>query len=287
MESKSIEDFNLKALQSKELLILKEVKRICEKHNIEFFLNFGTLLGSVRHKGFIPWDDDIDLGMTYSNLVKFREVCKTELGSDFFLQNEETEPAAGLTFDKVRLNNTTLIAKNMANRDIHHGIDVDIYPMYNVPDGRLQRTIQLYATALYMLFLVGEKPANGSKILQYISSLFLFFIRGNFRSWFKRKCHHYMAKFENQDCNNKAFLCCNLRVCKRIQSSSYFKRYDKLQFVDDVYSVPQAYDSLLKSWYGDYMKLPPLEDRIAKLSNVLFVDTDNSYKNYKGVYYCK
>ena len=286
MESKSIEDFNLKALQSKELLILKEVKRICEKHNIEFFLNFGTLLGAVRHKGFIPWDDDIDLGMTYPNLVKFREVCKTELGIDFFLQNEETEPAAGLTFDKVRLNNTTLIAKNMANRNINHGIDVDIYPLYNVPNGRLQRKLQLFASALYMLFLVGDKPANGSKLLKILSAMLLFLVKGKIRNWLKNKCHGYMAKFENQECINKAFLCCNLRVCRRTHQSSWFRNYELTLFEDDNYSVPNGYASLLNSWYGDYMKLPPIEDRIAKLNNVLFVDTNNTYKKYRGIYYC-
>ena len=280
-------NIDLKALQNKELLILKEVKRICDKHNIEFFLNFGTLLGAVRHKGFIPWDDDIDLGMTYPNLVKFRDVCKNELGPDFFLQNGYTEPQAGLTFDRVRMNNTTLIAKNMANRDIHHGIAIDIYPLYNVPNGGFQRRLQLCTAALYLLCLVGGKPANGSKLLQYISSVFLFFIRGKIRSWLKGKCHIFMAKFENQECNNKVFLCCNLKACKRIYPSYLFNRYEKLPFEDDVYPVPYAYDLLLKSWYGDYMKLPPESEQGVKLDNLIKVDTENSYLKYKGVYYCK
>lgn len=278
-------DFNLKALQAKELQILKEVKRICEKHSIDYFLCFGTLLGAVRHQGFIPWDDDIDIAMTYNNLIKFREVCKTELDSNFFLQNENTEPNSGLTFDKVRMNNTTLIAKNMASRDMHHGIDIDIYPLYNVPDGSFKRKMQLLASAIYMLLVVGEKPSNASKALKFISSIALFFFRGRLRTMIKNKCHKYMAKFENHNCKNKAFLCCNLRVCKRLHDSAYFNKYEKMQFEDDTFLIPNCYDSLLKSWYGDYMKLPPVEEQQAKLNNISFVDIEKSYLIYKGVHY--
>jgi lipopolysaccharide cholinephosphotransferase len=280
-------DFNLKALQVKELQILKEVKRICEKHSIDYFLCFGTLLGAVRHQGFIPWDDDIDIAMTYNNLIKFREVCKTELDSNFFLQNENTEPNSGLTFDKVRMNNTTLIAKNMASRDMHHGIDIDIYPLFNVPDGSFRRKIQLLASAIYMLLIVGEKPLKASKSIRIFSSIALFVFRGRLRKAVKNICHKYMAKFENHNCKNKAFLCCNLRICKRLHESAFFNNYVELPFGADEFLVPNGYDSLLKSWYGDYMKLPPMEERIAKLSNVLFIDTERSYVNYKGVYYCK
>jgi lipopolysaccharide cholinephosphotransferase len=279
-------DFDLKALQSKELLILKEVKRICEKHSIDYFLCFGTLLGAVRHQGFIPWDDDIDIAMTYNNLIKFREVCKTELDSNFFLQNENTEPNSGLTFDKIRMNNTTLIAKNMASRDMHHGIDIDIYPLFNVPDGSFKRKMQLLASAIYMLFVVGEKPIKASRPLRFISSIALLFFRGRMRTMMKKKCHTYMAKFENSNCENKAFLCCNLRACKRMLRSEYFEKYTDMKFEDDNFLVPQGYDHLLKTWYGNYMIPTPIEEQVIKLGNVVFVDIENTYLKYKGIYYC-
>ena len=77
-------NFDIKQLQKKQFAILKELKCICDKHNIKYFLTDGTLVGAVRHKGFIPWDDDIDVGMTYGNLMNFGEVCKTELPPLFF-----------------------------------------------------------------------------------------------------------------------------------------------------------------------------------------------------------
>lgn len=282
-----MDDIGLKYLQNKELQILKELKRICEKHNIEYFLIFGTLLGAVRHKGFIPWDDDIDVGMTYDDLVKFRNVCKTELKEPFFLQNCYTEPDAHLTFDKLRLSNTTLIARNMSNKDINHGIDIDIYPLYNIPDNWIKRKIQYAASLLYLLLEVGETPEKTGWVTRNSSKLILSIIGGRLRERIKNKCHGLMRKYESIRCNNKALLFGNPVYCKKIYPSSCFEKCEKMQFEDDLFSVPQGYDLFLKRFYGDYMKLPPESERGVKLDNLLKVDTENSYLKYKGVYYCK
>ena len=81
----------LHKLQSTELTILKEFKRICEKYGFRYFLCAGTLLGAVRHQGFIPWDDDVDVSMPYDDYIRFLEIGQKELGSKYFLQTSETE----------------------------------------------------------------------------------------------------------------------------------------------------------------------------------------------------
>ena len=95
---------NLKKIQQIELDILLEVDRICKKHEIEYFLDFGTLLGAVRHSGFIPWDDDIDIGMTRDNYEKFLKIASSELKKDYFLQNVYTERETPFLYSKIRKN---------------------------------------------------------------------------------------------------------------------------------------------------------------------------------------
>lgn len=99
-------DITLRKLQLLELKVLLEFKRICEKHQIQYFLMWGTLLGAVRHQGFIPWDDDIDVGMLRSEYVKFLAICNEELSQDFFLQTFESDKTYVNSFAKLRLNGT-------------------------------------------------------------------------------------------------------------------------------------------------------------------------------------
>ena len=121
----------LKKLQETQLEILDEIVRICEKYGLHYFLMFGTLIGAIRHKGFIPWDDDLDIGMPRDDYDKFMEVAKTELDERFYLQNSDTEPRYWLSFANVRKNNTLFDEASLAKmpEDIHKGIFVDIFPL--------------------------------------------------------------------------------------------------------------------------------------------------------------
>ena len=96
----------LRRLQQTEFEILKEFDRICKKHNIQYFLDSGTALGAARHKGFIPWDDDIDVGMLRSDYEHFLEICPKELEQKYFLQTIETDPGCPCLFAKIRKNGT-------------------------------------------------------------------------------------------------------------------------------------------------------------------------------------
>ena len=276
----------LKDLQAKELLLLKELRRICEDNNITYFLAYGTLLGAVRHKGFIPWDDDVDVCMNYPDYMKFKEACKSQLGSDFFLQTDETDPNAGLSYCKLRLNGTTLIVDHSVDRDMHHGINIDIYPVYNVPDNGFQRKLQLAAAAVYMLFEVGQVPENHGGFAAAVSRILLKSFCSDTRTKLKNKCHRYMAKFEGKPTKQKAMLFGNLNYCRRLYPAEMFKNSVEMIFEGENFSVPAGYELFLKSFYGDYMKLPPVEERQAKLEHILKISTDEPYQKYKGILYC-
>ena len=116
-----LHEFNIQALD--------EVVRICDKYNITYYLLGGTLLGAVRHKGFIPWDDDLDIGMPRQDLIKFESVLKSELGDRFFYQSMDSEKEYDHYFSKIRINNTLLIEANDAVNSKHQGIFIDIFPL--------------------------------------------------------------------------------------------------------------------------------------------------------------
>lgn len=112
---------SLRDLQLCEFGILKDIKRVCEENHITYYLSSGTLLGAVRHKGFIPWDDDIDIEMPYPDYLRFVAVAQEALGPGYFLQNRDTDPAFCGLFSKVRKNNTTMLSKYEIGIAGHHG----------------------------------------------------------------------------------------------------------------------------------------------------------------------
>ena len=128
-------DSDLEKLHSLELDIAVTVKEICERHHIRYFLLAGSVLGAIRHKGFIPWDEDMDIGMLRDDYEQFLTACRDELDDNkYFLQTEDTDAAYALPFAKIRLNNTRIIEGFSKGVPCHQGIFVDIFPFDSVPD---------------------------------------------------------------------------------------------------------------------------------------------------------
>lgn len=124
-----MEDSQLKRLQQEQNKMLELVADICEKHKIVYYLSCGSLLGAVRHKGFIPWDDDIDVVMPYEDYKKFLEVAQTELGESYFVQNSHTDKNWYRSYTTIRKNNTTMMHAHWSKYHIHQGIWLDIFPL--------------------------------------------------------------------------------------------------------------------------------------------------------------
>ena len=123
-----LSDSELQEIHKDLLELLKAFKNVCDKEGIWYTLAFGTVLGAVRHKGFIPWDDDIDIGMTRDNYEKFIKIANTKLSEEFFLQTMETEEETPFYFAKVRKNKTKFIEKYVKDINMNHGIFIDIFP---------------------------------------------------------------------------------------------------------------------------------------------------------------
>lgn len=115
-----------------EVDILDEVVRICNKYDINYYLAYGTLIGAVRHKGFIPWDDDIDIWMFREDYDRFAKIAEKELSEKYYYQDWHKEKEYPYNFAKVRLNDTVVLQKPITKLNIHHGIYIDIFPLDNI-----------------------------------------------------------------------------------------------------------------------------------------------------------
>lgn len=171
----------LQKMHSLHLMLADELKRICEAHNIKYFMIAGTLLGAVRHKGFIPWDDDMDFGMMREDFEKFLAVAEADLDSDkIYLQSERNTEYYAFNYAKLRLKNTSVIEEYSSAVDIDKGIYIDIFPMDAVADNKLQSFLQYkgfwyYKNLLWIKCKYGtddRKQEFSYKVAKALSSLY-------------------------------------------------------------------------------------------------------------------
>lgn len=137
--------------------ILAEIDRICHKHNIPYFIQGGSAIGAFYNKGIVPWDDDVDVGMTRQNYNRFLEVAATELNPKYFLEWFGSEPNTPFYFAKVKVNNTLFVEHIWRDMDIHHGIFVDIFPYDRIPDNRFLERLHRLESKFWINCFMGKQ----------------------------------------------------------------------------------------------------------------------------------
>ena len=259
---------SLRRLQLLELKILLELKRICEKHHIQYFLMWGTLLGAVRHRGFIPWDDDIDVGMIRSEYIKFLTICNDELSQEYFLQTFESDRTYANSFAKLRLNDTEY--PEQENKDLlyHKGIYIDIFPIDHIPSNYLSRKVHIFklialSQMCYIKYGYKIKP---TKLIRKVCYLGLQYLSKVFSKTQVIKMREKLLQKYNKRRTN-FYMCSNLYLSGYLGNmpscfpSEIFDQSLELEFEGIRFPVPADYSAYLERTYGDYMSPPPESKR--------------------------
>lgn len=255
----------LRQCQLLQLDIAKEVKRICKKHNIQYFLNAGTLLGAIRHKGFIPWDDDLDIGMLRSEYEKFIKIAPKELSKKYFLQTWDSDPYYAMPFAKIRLNGTKYVENNSRNVKLHQGIYIDIFPYDNIPDNRIKKKIQKYKAMFYWHLLLNKSGYDYVDKTQHIKYFLCFILKvlSNLFSYKKLHKDFYktMTKYNFECTKNIVTFGGASSFEKETLKYEWVNKTEEKIFEDTVFLIPCMWDKYLTHFYGDYMTPPPEDKR--------------------------
>jgi len=269
----------LQKLHNVELEIMDEFVKICTKHNLQYFLIGGSLIGAVRHQGFIPWDDDLDVAMPRSDYEKFLNIVDKELGEEYFIDNFYSNKKYYLNFTKLRKKNTLFVQDFQINYDGPKEIWIDILPLDDLKKEKsfigdttirfikLLRSISHYR----MGFFLGNNKIAIKKIIGFCFKLF--------NAGTIMKFANYLMKF-NYSTNTKYFVNIasqyNFRK-QTIEKERYFPAV-KLKFEGREYYAPRDYDYVLKRIYGNYMELPPKEKQITHNPVILSFDVKKDFK---------
>lgn len=246
----------LRLAQLNMLHILKQVDRICQNNNIRYWLDSGTLLGAVRHGGFIPWDDDLDICMPRKDYEKFLKIAQTHLPSNLFLQTSETDPKYKKRFAKVRLDNTLVVEDFEMDKEVgyHQGIYVDIFPMDFTNNYKRFFNFKKF---IYCNFRAKHSQTRLNSFFFYLVNYFSNLIikpigRERWISWMKKW-------YSNP----------NKRYCVKGIETFFFSYIEverlfpltKIRFEDAYFPAPKDTEYCLRVMYGDYMQLPPEDQR--------------------------
>ncbi len=266
-----------KKIWAVEMDLYLEFARVCEKYGLKYYAMYGSILGAVRHKGFIPWDDDFDVCMFRDDYEKLCKIYAKEFVNPYFLQVAETDPGYYVSFAKLRNSNTTSVSMPFKNSMINQGIAIDIFPLdYSIPS---------------------ECEEISSQINESILKCSSYMKKGSEEYLNERQLANY-KKYQTQDPYGEYLKI--QKLASRISHSDYvsnailtvyhWKKHTfplrcfddsvKKDFENIQIRIPSGWKDILENCYGDYMQFPPIEQRGGWHSNVLW-NPDIPYEKYK------
>lgn len=270
-------ELDIQALRNCQLEMLKIFIEICKQNNFQYFLIHGSCIGAVRHQGFIPWDDDIDVGMPREDYEKFSKCAKEILPTHLFFQTFQTDSEYPTSFGKIRNSNTTYIEKSSKNLNINHGIYMDVFPIDGVPSGKLAQKIQIIQKTIYSIsisraYSLSVCPGE-TAFKRFLTKIIYLLYPDISKTVIKRdnlfRKYPYSSSRFVSDLGGH----CDI-VSKDVFGKGTIGIFEGLEVV-----LPEKYDEYLTQTYGDYMTLPPTEQQIGHHFYET-VDMNRPYKDY-------
>ena len=255
-----LSDEELKQIQDIQKELINEVKRICKKCNIHFGMVGGTMLGAIRHKGYIPWDDDADIGFLRTEYEKFREACKTELNHEkYYMQDLRDTEGYRWGYGKLRRKNTEFIRLNQEFMPYEQGISIDLMPFDNVPDNSLARRIHFFRCFLYRKLFwseVGSRAEENIWIRHAYQIMRLIPMK-----WVLKSYQRFVGNGQKKKTRLVRILTFPTPKGVYGYERKWYTQLGMYQFDGLMLPGAKDFDGYLKVKYGNYMELPPIEKR--------------------------
>lgn len=278
MRPETKDDWGIKKLQNCILNIAQYIDEFCGENQIDYCLMGGSALGAVRHNGFIPWDDDLDVFMTPDNYEKFRTAFESKGDKTHYYLQELGAAKGKVITAKVRLNQSTYVEDIVKDWDIHHGVYVDIFILHTCPDNKMKRYWQ-YAWAKYLIVkgLANKEYNRREGMINTLVRLFKVLPKRFLLNYGLKQVYRYRNEKTEYLCNflGKALL------KNGMYRSEYFASTKRHQFETIELNVACNVEAFLKERFGDYMKIPDIS-RIKYEQHALEWDVEKPFTPRKA-----
>lgn len=269
----------LRKLQKKNLELIINFKKFCEKNNLKFFLCGGGCIGAIRHNGFVPWDDDLDIFMPREDYEKLIKIKSSE---NFYILRTNEKIFTGQSFTLISDKNSTLIKKEQIGIKTPRGVSIDVFPLDGCPDSKIKQKFQIIFACLFLLFITRVVPKNHGIILKIFASIILkIFSSNKLKYKIACFCEKQMSKYKIKDCKYIREFCAGPKYMKNLYKKEIFESFVLKKFENTELPVPIGYDEYLKTAFGNYMQLPPENERVNS-HDIIFLDLNNSCEKYKN-----
>ncbi len=264
----------LKQLQRIELEMMIELDRICEKYDIRYTIIGGTLIGAIRSKGFIPWDDDVDIAMLRSEYERFREACKKDLDrTRFYFQDDRNTPGYRWGYGKIRRKGTLFLREHQEQMPYEQGVFLDVFPHDHVPDPLPLRVLHDVECFLIRKFLwseigqITDKSAIKRMVYKQMARVPL--------SRIKKVYHRFIQRSNNRETGYVRSLMFPTFGRDHGYPAEWFGPGEKAEFEGFFFQCMKGAKQYLAYSYGDYMELPPDNERKTHpVSAIKLIDVD-------------
>jgi lipopolysaccharide cholinephosphotransferase len=244
--------YDMEVLHERQLEVAIELDRICRENGIKYSLYGGSVIGAVRHNGFIPWDHDIDVAMMRKDYEKFIKYCKSNPSDRFFFSCYKTEPLYPNSWGKFRLESTVFLEKELASLNLHKGVFIDVHPIDNIIPCflKLQVKIAMFFSCVHHVKCGIYSGHNKFKICMYrVFSWLPYSVINGLRDIAMRINNIFPTKYVYKIAHPNGGI---YPIRRKIFEDTIEHRFESQMFF-----IPRDYDEFLKDRYGDYMKFPP------------------------------